>query len=499
MALAKKIRSLQITGSTIYAMIRREVDEYLLNDADGGFASGPSDPYISLAENATLKGLYEVSENRAVWSDGSYLVVVYAQAGDSPSPVADTVVEAKLLSVRSDVILELSDVGTLLDRLTSARAGYLDELATLPSDVDTLLARLTSARAGYLDELATLPSDVDTLLDRLTAIRAANLDYIGMQVVTPVQPTAAAAAGDMTTGLYSYAVSALSAWGETLTSVVRTVSVARLDTPTPGTFVAIAGTLAAATYYYRVSAINAVGETLANIETSQVLGATGGVRVTWSAVTGSTGYKIYGRTTGAELLMATVGTVTEWEDDGSVTPSGALPTDHTATGIELSWPAVNNTTGYRVYGRSGDILKMAETTSLSWIDDGSVTPSGALPTENTVGLEAQMRDMWTAFNAAQAILDKLAFDPSDVLISTQQYPTGAVATDSMNSSTRFKTNLTESSDDALENMWVRMTSGDLLGQVQKVGTYTGSSKVVTTKSSFTGTPADGVTFELINR
>ena len=474
MALAKKIRSLQITGSTIYAMIRREVDEYLLNDADGGFASGPSDPYISLAENATLKGLYEVSENRAVWSDGSYLVVVYAQAGDSPSPVADTVVEAKLLSVRSDVILELSDVGTLLDRLTSARAGYLDELATLPSDVDTLLARLT-------------------------AIRAANLDYIGMQVVTPVQPTAAAAAGDMTTGLYSYAVSALSAWGETLTSVVRTVSVARLDTPTPGTFVAIAGTLAAATYYYRVSAINAVGETLANIETSQVLGATGGVRVTWSAVTGSTGYKIYGRTTGAELLMATVGTVTEWEDDGSVTPSGPLPTDHTATGIELSWSAVNNATGYRVYGRSGDILKMAETTSLSWIDDGSVTPSGALPTENTVGLEAQMRDMWTAFNAAQAILDKLAFDPSDVLISTQQYPTGAVATDSMNSSTRFKTNLTESSDDALENMWVRMTSGDLLGQVQKVGTYTGSSKVVTTKSSFTGTPADGVTFELINR
>ena len=474
MALAKKIRSLQITGSTIYAMIRREVDEYLLNDADGGFASGPSDPYISLAENATLKGLYEVSENRAVWSDGSYLVVVYAQAGDSPSPVADTVVEAKLLSVRSDVILELSDVGTLLDRLTSARAGYLDELATLPSDVDTLLARLT-------------------------AIRAANLDYIGMQVVTPGQPTAAAAAGDMTTGLYSYAVSALSAWGETLTSVVRTVSVARLDTPTPGTFVAIAGTLAAATYYYRVSAINAVGETLANIETSQVLGATGGVRVTWSAVTGSTGYKIYGRTTGAELLMATVGTVTEWEDDGSVTPSGPLPTDHTATGIELSWSAVNNATGYRVYGRSGDILKMAETTSLSWIDDGSVTPSGALPTENTVGLEAQMRDMWTAFNAAQAILDKLAFDPSDVLISTQQYPTGAVATDSMNSSTRFKTNLTESSDDALENMWVRMTSGDLLGQVQKVGTYTGSSKVVTTKSSFTGTPADGVTFELINR
>ena len=472
--MAKKIRSLQITGSTIYAMIRREVDEYLLNDADGGFASGPSDPYITLTENATLKGLYEVSENRTVWSDGSYLVVVYARAGDSPSPVADTVVEAKLLSVRSDVILELSDVGTLLDRLTSARAGYLDELATLPADVDTLLARLT-------------------------AIRAANLDYIGMQVVTPVQPTAAAAAGDMTTGLYSYAVSALSAWGETLTSVVRTVSVARLDTPTPGTFVAIAGTLAAATYYYRVSAINAVGETLASIETSQVLGATGGVRVTWSAVTGSTGYKIYGRTTGAELLMATVGTVTEWEDDGSVTPSGALPTDHTATGIELSWPAVNNTTGYRVYGRSGDILKMAETTSLSWIDDGSVTPSGALPTENTAGLEAQMRDMWTALNAAQAILDKLAFDPSDVLISTQQYPTGAVATDSMNSSTRFKTNLTESSDDALENMWVRMTSGDLLGQVQKVGTYTGSSKVVTTKSSFTGTPADGVTFELINR
>lgn len=41
------------------------------------------------------------------------------------------------------------------NRLTSARAGYLDELAAanIPTDLDTLIARLTSARAGYLDNL----------------------------------------------------------------------------------------------------------------------------------------------------------------------------------------------------------------------------------------------------------------------------------------------------------------------------------------------------------
>lgn len=38
-----------VTGKTLYCIIRREADSYLLNDAAGSFASSPADMYLSLA------------------------------------------------------------------------------------------------------------------------------------------------------------------------------------------------------------------------------------------------------------------------------------------------------------------------------------------------------------------------------------------------------------------------------------------------------------------
>jgi len=90
------------------------------------------------------------------------------------------------------------------------------------------------------------------------------------------------------------------------------------------------GTLPDGDYYYRVTAVNYLGnETLPSVETNLVISAgtaTQIVTVKWAAVAGAVKYKIYGRTTGAELYMATVSAGTlEWVDDGSVTPAGALP------------------------------------------------------------------------------------------------------------------------------------------------------------------------------
>lgn len=91
------------------------------------------------------------------------------------------------------------------------------------------------------------------------------------------------------------------------------------------------GTLAAGTYYYRVSATNDKGESLASAETSQTTsGSTSTVTVNWSKVAGATGYKVYGRATGAQQLLATVGDVATWTDTGANTPSGALPTSNTS-------------------------------------------------------------------------------------------------------------------------------------------------------------------------
>ncbi|HEY6019620.1 MAG TPA: hypothetical protein VIY48_06890, partial [Candidatus Paceibacterota bacterium] len=97
--------------------------------------------------------------------------------------------------------------------------------------------------------------------------------------------------------------------------------------PVPTTS-AVAGSLAAGTYYYRVAARNTNGDTVASSEVSRVLGATGGVKLDWTAPTGTiTEYRIFGRTQGTEqLLLASVpvGTLT-FTDSGSLTPAGDIP------------------------------------------------------------------------------------------------------------------------------------------------------------------------------
>jgi uncharacterized phage protein gp47/JayE len=98
------------------------------------------------------------------------------------------------------------------------------------------------------------------------------------------------------------------------------------------------GTLGAGTYSYRVAALNAAGTTLASTAGTVVVasGTTNKTTVTWVApvvpagVGAITSYKVYGRTGGSELLMATVTAPTvTWQDTGSVTPSGALPAANT--------------------------------------------------------------------------------------------------------------------------------------------------------------------------
>jgi len=61
------------------------------------------------------------------------------------------------------------------------------------------------------------------------------------------------------------------------------------------------GATGATTYGYRVSAINSVGETLASSTVTTTTGnssltASNYNRISWTRVTGATGYKVYGRT-----------------------------------------------------------------------------------------------------------------------------------------------------------------------------------------------------------
>lgn len=90
------------------------------------------------------------------------------------------------------------------------------------------------------------------------------------------------------------------------------------------------GTLAAGTYWYYVTAITEGGETTPSpIGVQITTGSTSVNTITWSLITGATGYRVYGRanTAGRAVLLATVaGGLTSWDDDGSAIPTpGAYP------------------------------------------------------------------------------------------------------------------------------------------------------------------------------
>lgn len=125
----------------------------------------------------------------------------------------------------------------------------------------------------------------------------------------------------------------------------------RILAPVNSAFTAGAGTLATATYYYRVTALttNPAGETTASPETSLALTGPAGVNVNWTEIPGATGYKIYGRATGAELFIAQVGKVATYLDSGAITPSGAMPSTNSTMGVQGAWKRAY----IRIFGRAG--------------------------------------------------------------------------------------------------------------------------------------------------
>jgi hypothetical protein len=97
---------------------------------------------------------------------------------------------------------------------------------------------------------------------------------------------------------------------------------------------ATGGTLAAGAKFYVVTATNALGETIkSNEKTITTTGTTSTVTLTWGAVAGATGYKIYrGTATGVENVYYSVGAVTTFTDTGAASTAGTPPGANT-TGL----------------------------------------------------------------------------------------------------------------------------------------------------------------------
>lgn len=146
------------TGKTMYTIIRREADGYLLNDADGAFVNAPADPYLTLPEHATIKGLYEVAESRAAWNDGRYTFVVYKQTGGAPAPASDTIIGGGELYI-------VADAEVVLDASVASRSTLSSGAAM------TLTAAYDAAKTAAQE--TTLVAGITALLDAIAGIAAA--------------------------------------------------------------------------------------------------------------------------------------------------------------------------------------------------------------------------------------------------------------------------------------------------------------------------------------
>lgn len=169
------------------------------------------------------------------------------------------------------------------------------------------------------------------------------------------------------------------------------------------------GTLADATYSYRVSAVNACGETVPATAATDTAtgGGTSSMVLTWDPVVGATHYRIYGRDSGTELLLAET-TATTWTDTGALTPTGAIPATNTTVGTIYA-PISKNFASATVYFYwAGILFKL--TGVRGYLDPSMAIKTFAKAKVELTGILAVPADGeapggidWSAFQAPAAI------------------------------------------------------------------------------------------------
>lgn len=157
---------------------------------------------------------------------------------------------------------------------------------------------------------------------------------------------------------------------------------------------------------------------------------------------------------------------------------------------------ITNTGGTATLGAIlGDFANTALVTRIADIHTDIVTVTGYIDTEiNAVKVDTT--EILTRIpDATAGATGGLAIVGSAMTIDRT---TAAVATEAGNTATAFKTTLASSVDNFWKGSWLKITSGALAGQVREVSSYTGATTTITVSPAFTGIPADGVTFVMVN-
>jgi hypothetical protein len=146
-------------------------------------------------------------------------------------------------------------------------------------------------------------------------------------IADPINPAWTTLEGANTGLVAFYPKSGAGSYGNTLAVRIKSNNINAPATPSHTPY-SSGGTLGTDTYAYRISAISLAAETLATTEVTETFGAgsANSVKLTWTAVAGAVGYNIYGRSSGTETLLTSVGgTTLTWTDDGSLTPGATVP------------------------------------------------------------------------------------------------------------------------------------------------------------------------------
>lgn len=179
-----------------------------------------------------------------------------------------------------------------------------------------------------------------------------------------------------------------------------------------------AGSLAAnTTYFYVVTALNANGETIASNEQSITTGAgaTNENTVSWSSVTGATGYRVYrGTSAGGENVFYAPGLVTSFLDTGAASTGGMPPTQNTAT---VAAPAVFANGNWLFYNFNNKVIGIQAGQAIIVRTVGTFAPvvaSFGSPPTGGVGTAAYGR-VWQVQSDGQtiqysALLDETNWD-----------------------------------------------------------------------------------------
>ena len=125
-------------------------------------------------------------------------------------------------------------------------------------------------------------------------------------------------------------------------SNAQTLKTASYLPPPTGLAAVFTGTPAATAYYHAVTAITANGETMvsnvAGITTgAAALNATNYITLTWDAVPGAQGYKIYRAAAGYKMIGIVGGLTNEFVDSGQAVLPGGPPASNTAFNTQSTW------------------------------------------------------------------------------------------------------------------------------------------------------------------